>query len=251
MNRSRALRTRQSAGTMSPADKATRSPATRPRTGSSWWARGRPLSAPAGNAPGPRRITLAVLVTSARRPSAARCERPSCTKRITVLSSTITAMTTVALASALTKDSSASKVSSRVERVEVAAPQPQPAGAVAAGAAPRWARRGPGGGRPSAVSRPSGCDCNWARACAGVPWAASSNAWPSTGTGAGCSAVNAPSNGRRSKWRWARLRRKKLLKPWVRSLSIAACRAGGCCHPRPTGLRRAGRTHRAPAHRRA
>ena len=59
-----------------------------------------------------RRITVAVLLTIARRLSAARCERPSWTNRMTVLSATITPITTVALASPLRDDSSASTVSS-------------------------------------------------------------------------------------------------------------------------------------------
>ena len=97
---------------MSPADSATMSPATSSRSAISCVAVG---CAENGAAPAGRRITVAVLLTSDRRPSAARCERPSCTKRTPVLKATITAMTTVALASALRKDSSASAVSSRLK----------------------------------------------------------------------------------------------------------------------------------------
>ena len=61
------------------------------------------------------RITLAWLLTIARKPSAARCERPSCTKRMPVLSATMTPMTTVALASPLKNESAASAVSSRLK----------------------------------------------------------------------------------------------------------------------------------------
>ena len=58
------------------------------------------------------RSTVAVVVTIARRPSAARRERPSCTKRKPVLSETIKPITTVALLSALANDSKASTVNS-------------------------------------------------------------------------------------------------------------------------------------------
>jgi len=61
-----------------------------------------------------RRITVAVFVTMARRPSAARWDRPSWTKRMLVLSATMTPITTVALLSALKKDSRARAVSSRL-----------------------------------------------------------------------------------------------------------------------------------------
>ncbi len=96
---------------MSPADRATTSPATRSRRAISSG-----FVAAAGAAPALRRITLALLLTIARRLSAARCERPSCTKRITVLNATITAITTVALPSALRNDSTASTVNSTLNR---------------------------------------------------------------------------------------------------------------------------------------
>jgi len=96
---------------MSPADKATTSPATKSRSGISCGAAGAAVAA----TPSARRITLAVLLTKARKPCAARCDRPSCTKRITVLNVTITAITTVALASALRNDNKASAVSSRLK----------------------------------------------------------------------------------------------------------------------------------------
>ena len=104
MNRSRAAITRQSAGTMSPADKAITSPATNSRTAS---------SCPSCAVPA-RRITVAVFVTIARKPSAARWDRPSCTNRMPVLSATMTPITTVALLSALKNDSRARAVSNRL-----------------------------------------------------------------------------------------------------------------------------------------
>ena len=55
----------------------------------------------------------AVLRTIAFRLSAARCERPSCTKRMSVLSITMAPMTIVALASAPSYDTTASTVGSR------------------------------------------------------------------------------------------------------------------------------------------
>ena len=108
MNRSRALSNRQSAGTMSPADSATRSPGTSSRSAIS-----RGPDRPATPAL-PRRITVAWLPTIAFSPSAARCERPSWTKRIAVLSPTMMPITTVALASAPNQDSSASALSNRL-----------------------------------------------------------------------------------------------------------------------------------------
>ena len=57
---------------------------------------------------------MAVLLTIAFRLSAARCERPSCTKRIRVLNTTMTPMTMVALASPLKYDSTANTVNSKL-----------------------------------------------------------------------------------------------------------------------------------------
>ena len=74
--RSRAPSRRQSAGIMSPADKVTMSPDTRSHNGMSCGLAGHVLSALAV-VPLLRRITVAVLLTIARRLSAARCERPS------------------------------------------------------------------------------------------------------------------------------------------------------------------------------
>ena len=92
---------------MSPADSDTTSPATSSQTaisrGVSDDASAARTAAPAA---APHRITAVVFVTIARSPSAARCDRPSWTKRMPI--------TTVALLSALTKDSSASAVSNRL-----------------------------------------------------------------------------------------------------------------------------------------
>ena len=57
---------------------------------------------------------MAVLPTIAFRLSAARCERPSRTKRTTLLSVTMKPITSVALASALNQDSTASAVNSKL-----------------------------------------------------------------------------------------------------------------------------------------
>lgn len=67
-----------------------------------------------GPVPGLRRSTRAVLPTSAFSRSAARFERPSCTKRISVDSNTIAPITTVALMSSVSQDTAASTVSSRL-----------------------------------------------------------------------------------------------------------------------------------------
>jgi hypothetical protein len=107
--RSRTASSRQSAGTMSPADRASTSPGTSRPMGSS--ACGAARAAP----PAGRRSTVAVLPTSARRPSAAWCARPSCTKRMPVLSATIAPITAVALRSELLADTAASALSSRLK----------------------------------------------------------------------------------------------------------------------------------------
>jgi len=106
-NRSRALSTRQSAGIMSPADSCRWSPGTRSRMGRSCaWE----TVLPAGT-----RHTVAVLLTRALSASAARLERASCTKRITVLKATMLPITTVALLSSVSQDTAANKVSSRLK----------------------------------------------------------------------------------------------------------------------------------------
>ncbi|KAG1605500.1 hypothetical protein G6F45_014177 [Rhizopus arrhizus] len=68
----------------------------------------------AASVPGLRRSTRAVLPTRAFRRAAARLERPSCTKRISVDSSTIAPITIVALRSSVSQDTAASTVSSRL-----------------------------------------------------------------------------------------------------------------------------------------
>ncbi|MNT76416.1 hypothetical protein D3C72_2154160 [compost metagenome] len=86
-NRSLAESKRQSAGIMSPADSTMMSPCTSWRIGSSiCW---------------PLRSTVAVLLTMAFRRSAARFERPSCTKRSRVERITMVPMTMVAFGSSV------------------------------------------------------------------------------------------------------------------------------------------------------
>ena len=114
-NKSRAVSTRQSAGIMSPADSATKSPGTTWRSGISRRVAAAVVAEAAGGAPGPsRRITVAVLPTRLLSDSAARLARPSCTKRMPVLRATITPMTTVARTSPVNHDTPASTVSSRL-----------------------------------------------------------------------------------------------------------------------------------------
>ena len=60
-------------------------------------------------------MTVAVLLTIALSRSAARLERPSCTKRMNVLNTTIVAITTVAFMSSVRNDMSASSVSRRLK----------------------------------------------------------------------------------------------------------------------------------------
>ena len=102
-NKSLALITRQSAGTMSPAESTMWSPGTSSRMGTSICCAAVPSCA--------TRSTAAVLLTMAFRRSALRCERPSCTKRITVDSSTMQPITTVASMSSVAAETSASTVS--------------------------------------------------------------------------------------------------------------------------------------------
>lgn len=112
-NRSLAASTRQSAGTMSPADSTIRSPGTSRVMFSSCCTL--VLPAALSSLLSLRRSTVAVLLTSALSRSAARWERPSCTKRISVDSTTMLPITTVALASSVSQETAASAVSSRLK----------------------------------------------------------------------------------------------------------------------------------------
>lgn len=94
MNRSLAESSRQSAGIMSPADSAIRSPGTRSRIGTSM------RSAPP--VPSSGRSTVEVLLTIALSSSAALFERDSCRKRSTVDSTTMLPITTAAFMSSVT-----------------------------------------------------------------------------------------------------------------------------------------------------
>ena len=131
-NRSLAVRMRQSAGIMSPADSSTTSPGTRSASGSSM--RREPLAcgatpsarrtSPSEGSPASLRSTVAVFCTIALSASAARLERRSCAKRSSVEMTTIEPMMMTprqdwssgsAIQTSVTHDSEASAVSSRLK----------------------------------------------------------------------------------------------------------------------------------------
>ena len=109
--RSRAASTRQSAGTMSPAARWTRSPGTSSRSGMSCGGGG----PGAGELAVTRRSTLARLPTRAFSRSTARPERPSCTKRMPVLRATMATMTSAEAAPSVNAETPASADSSRLK----------------------------------------------------------------------------------------------------------------------------------------